>query len=139
MHDPWLPPLIITVKVIWCLMAALTLVECIRVWLPMRYAARVSVRRTSDPILRAWLWVPVRVAGGLAAVAALNLAAGLVVLSTPLRPEVWLGLGGWPAWASVAVPTLFIASALVKLYVASNLHKGYRRVVSVRMGREARS
>lgn len=115
-----LHPLTVT-KLAWVVAALLTLLGATRCWWRMRAAQRSPAGRSASMPVQVWGAALVEVAGSLAMVALLNLVAGLVALMI-LPPS------GPVAWTSLVIPTLFIASALVKMRATWALDVGYRRV-----------
>lgn len=136
MNELWinlLAPLTI-VKLGWCIMATITLVECLRVYRPLYRVYIIAqveyANNESADTLIAWLKVPVKIAQGLAGVAILNLLAGIVSLTLqpptvqPTLPDSWEQL------VPLLIPIFFILSAAVKMWLASVLRKGYKKVVT---------
>jgi hypothetical protein len=124
-----LAPLTI-VKLGWCVMATITLIECLRVYRPLYRVSIIAQAESLDDGLLTWLKVPVKIALGLAGVAGLNLLAGLVSMTLqppavqPTLPDSWEQL------VPLLIPIFFIVSAMVKMWIASVLRKGYKKVVT---------
>lgn len=118
------------VKLGWCIMALITLIECVRVWRPLYKVSVIAQAESHDVALLTWLRVPVRVASGLAMIAALNLTAGLISLSLAPPTVVAADFSSWDDLLPLAVPLTFIISAVVKMWIASTLRTSYKRVVA---------
>lgn len=122
------------VKLGWCIMALITLIECIRVWRPLYRIALIARVESKDEGLLVWVKVPAKIAGGLAVVALLNMLAGMVSLTFP-PPTTQAALPDtWTQLLALSVPAAFIVSAAVKMWMASALRNGYKKVVSTTAG-----
>jgi hypothetical protein len=115
------------VRVGWCGLALTTLVAALRVWWPIHCAA-VRARRGSDVRLADWSTAQASALLGFVAVAFLNLTAGVVSWSVPVRPDAH-----WPPkervdWVPVLLPLIFVASAVVKLLIVLVVWRSYQRV-----------
>lgn len=115
-------------RVLWCLAAAATLVAALRVWWPVRVAARLAARG-DDPRLRAWAAGQSHLLGELVVVGALNLAAGLYSYALPVRPDARLPPHSPADWAPLVLPLLFVGSAVTKFAMVVTMRRAYRRVV----------
>lgn len=132
MSDLWVDlfaPLTI-VKLGWSIMALITLVECVRVWRPLYRVEIIANAEHDDAGLLAWIGVPVKIAAGLATIAALNLLAGLVSLAIPPPIPQPAIPGSWTPLLALCIPILFILAAVVTLILATILRAGYKRVVA---------
>lgn len=117
-------------KLAWCIMALITLVECIRVWRPLYRIALIARAESKDEGLLVWVKVPAKIAGGLAAVALLNLLAGIVSLTFP-PPTTQAALPDtWTQLMALSIPIAFIISAAVKMWMAASLRTGYKKVIT---------
>jgi len=119
------------VRVVWCALAAGTLAAAAAVWWPVNRAA-ATARRGSDVRLADWSTAQANALLGFVVVAGLNLVAGAVSWSVPVRPDAH-----WPPkdrvdWVPIALPFLFIASAVVKLLIVLVVWRSYQRVVADR-------
>lgn len=122
----------LVLRVCWVVIALVMTGYAGWVWLRIRRLERTQAARGAGRLTRRWLGVHARIAGGLSAVGALNLAVGLLSLSTPVRPDA-----AWPPrhavdWVVVAAPLLLIASALVKAWIAYSLAAAYRAITRAR-------
>lgn len=136
MTDLWvnlLSPLTIG-KLGWCGMALITLVECVRVWRPLYRIAIIARTESQDEGLLVWVKVPAKIAGGLAAVAALNLLAGMISLTFPPPPTQSALADSWTQLMALSIPVAFILSAAIKMWIASALRHGYKKVVTTSAG-----
>lgn len=118
------------VKLAWCLMSAYSLIECVRVWHPLYKVSVIAQAESEDLGLLSWIKVPVKIATGLATIAALNLLAGLVSL-TFVPPTSQASLpDDWTEFLAFVVPVTFIISALVKNWLARTLRTSYKQVIA---------
>lgn len=136
MNDLWvnlLAPLTI-VKLGWCIMALITLVECIRVWRPLYKVSVIAQAESNDAGLLSWIRVPVKIAVGLATIATLNLLAGMVSLTFPPPPEPTTLRDSWTQLMALVIPITFMLSAGVKIWLAATLRSSYKIVISTSSG-----
>lgn len=121
------------VRAAWVALAGCTLGAALRVWYPIHKAALVAAGG-DDERLTDWSTAQARAMGGFVLVAALNLLAGVVAYLTPPRPDA-----RWPPkervdWVPIALPAIFILSAVVKLSIVTTIWRAYQRVTRSRSG-----
>lgn len=114
----------------WCAMSLYSLIQCMSVWRPLYKVSVIAQAESTDVGLLTWIKVPVKIATGLATIAALNLFAGVVWLTFQPSSGQAPFLDDWREFLAFIVPVTFIISAVVKNWLARTLRQSFKVVIA---------